>query len=298
MPVSSVASAGTRDNGFTQRRRRALPRLWKVALIGLGCAYLANALAGWRDDYARGLEAIHDGKWSEARRYMQSAAADNATPAKRVRLYGQRYETYAPQHYAGLAAYKLGDCSAALRYWDVPAAKAFSASTADLGATESRARSDCATRNVASTQPSTPATSPSVTPTEPPAKSPESVPKPSSRSPAIVRTPPHRPTPKPVVQPPRPPSPAEILRPLLDAYLAGKYDEVIRLSGRIKADGTLRWHAEILRAAAAYREAGLGDDDALAIARAAIGEARKADPNRRPDPAFFSPHFLAFFNGK
>ncbi|MGA9420719.1 MAG: hypothetical protein WBW61_00010, partial [Rhodanobacteraceae bacterium] len=278
MPVSSVASAGTRDNGFTQRRRSALTRLWKGVAIVLACAYLGTALADWRDDYARGLEAIHDGKWSEARRYMQSAVAGNATPAKRVRLYGQRYETYAPQHYAGLAAYKLGDCSAALRYWDTPAATAFSASAADLGAAESRARSDCAARNVASAQPPTPATSPSTTSTSPTATPPEPVPKPSSKSPAVVRTPPHRPAPKPAAQPPRPPSPTEILRPLLDAYLAGKYSEVIRLSGQVQAEGTLRWHVEILRAAAAYREAGLGNDDALAVARAAAGEARKADP--------------------
>ena len=41
------------------------------------------------------------------------------TPAERLRVYGQRYEIYAPQHYAGLAAQRQGDCKTALEFWSL-----------------------------------------------------------------------------------------------------------------------------------------------------------------------------------
>ncbi|MGA9341696.1 MAG: hypothetical protein WBV61_05115 [Rhodanobacteraceae bacterium] len=256
-------------------------------------------MADWRDDYARGLEAVHDGKWSEAKRYMQSAISGNATPASRVRLYGQRYETYVPQLYAGLAAYKLGDCGAALRYWNAPAAKSFSGG-GDLVAAENRGRNDCASRSIASTQPAAPPPA-EVPSTESESSTPSQAHTPTARTVVASVTPrkrPAKPIPKPPAEEPRPPNPADTLRPLLDAYLAGKYSEVIRLSSHIKADGKVRWHVQVLRAAAAYREASLGDNDALSIARTAVAEAHQSDPNQRPDPAFFSPHFLAFFQKK
>jgi hypothetical protein len=277
--------------------------------LGLLVALAAvPAVADWKDDYARGLEAVKDGKWQEVARYMQSAIAANATPAARVRLYGQRYETYAPQYYAGLAAYRLGDCGGALRYWDSPAAKGFRGG-AEFGATEAKARSDCSARLAkAESPPSTVPAPPSSKPGTPPAGSTPDTTKPSGGTkPAnqvAVNTPQRPPVqtpPKPPVQqaPAKPVNPSDALRPLIDAYLAGKYADAIRLADRVNVDGRLRWHVQLLKAAAAFGQAGLGDDGAaLATARAAVAEARRLDASRRPDPAFFSPRFLAFYDGR
>ena len=72
------------------------------------------AMADWKQDYARGLEAAKKGNWEDVDRYMQGALAGNAEPAERLRLYGQRFEVYAPQHYAGMAALRLGDINQAI----------------------------------------------------------------------------------------------------------------------------------------------------------------------------------------
>jgi hypothetical protein len=82
-------------------------------LLALLALLATPALADWKQDYARGLEAAKDGRWADVDRHMQGALADNPNAAERVRLYGQRFEAYVPQHYAGLAALRLGDCNKA-----------------------------------------------------------------------------------------------------------------------------------------------------------------------------------------
>src|SRR6187431_2508522 len=101
------------------------------------------ALADWKQDYARGVEAARDGKWGEVEGYMQSALAGNAAPAARLRVYGQRYEVYAPQHYAGLAAQRQGDCNAALRFWSQGGNESFIQGFPDLAAEEREGRLQC-----------------------------------------------------------------------------------------------------------------------------------------------------------
>src|SRR5690606_16504312 len=105
-------------------------------------------LAGWKEDYARGLEAAKDGRWEDVQRHMAAALADNATPANRVRLYGQRFEAYAPQHYAGLAALRLGDCDKALALWSQAANKAVADSNSELADQERQGRVECSSRLV------------------------------------------------------------------------------------------------------------------------------------------------------
>lgn len=254
----------------------------------------APARADWKDDYARGLEAVQNAQWADAARYMQSALADNAEPAKRVRLYGQRWETYAPQHYAGLAAYKQGNCAAAQRLWSSASNRSFTAGMTDLAAVEAQANKDCDVRLASQAKPAIepvasvpPRSEPAVTPkpTPPKPEPPKAKPKPVEQAPAR--------------QVARAPSAADQLRPLLEAYLAGNYETVVRLSARGTATGKLGAQMQLLRAAAAYREAALaGNDKALATARAAVNAARQSDPSLRPDATFFPPRFLSFYNGK
>jgi hypothetical protein len=91
---------------------------------------------------------------------------------------------------------------------------------------------------------------------------------------------------------------ALILKPLIDAYLSGRYADVIKLSAQVPPTQRLRWHMLVLRAAAAFTLAESGaDDSATAIARKAVTEARASDATRKPDPDYFSPRFIAFFQG-
>lgn len=269
------------------------------------------ALAGWKQDYARGLEAAKDGRWEDAQRYMQSALADNAEPADRVRLYGQRYEAYAPQHYAGLAALRLGDCNKALALWSQSVNKAVVSANAELTTEENQGRVECGSRLVRQGEPgkiqAPVAQAPlAQVPTPPPAPAPEPTPAPA---PEPQRPPPSRPV---VIAPAPTPAPvreietrptksisAQILRPLVDAYLDGRYADVIKLSNQVPPTAGLRWHMLTLRAAAAYDLAQMGQsDDAQGIARKAADQARSTDPSLKPDSRYFSPKFIRFFNGR
>ncbi len=271
------------------------------------------AMADWKDDYARGLEAVRDGRWNEAARLMDSAIAGNAQPAQRMRLYGQRYEVYAPQHYAGLAALRQGNCSAALRYWSQSANQTFVAANAALVEVEQRGRADCGTQLASDAKPPTPVPSPTRDEPNPPRDSAAERPPAATRPPAAPRpivqapsaTTPNA-SPVPPVKPPvavasRPvtSAAAEVVRPVLLAYLGGRYADVLQLTERAGSDAVAGWHLQTLRAAAAYQLAQLGREpaDAEATARAAVAQARRFNATLRPDARFFSPLFIAFFAG-
>ncbi len=273
------------------------------------CALPAHA--DWKDDYARGLEAVRDGRWGEAARLMDSAIAGNAQPAPRLRLYGQRYEVYAPQHYAGLAAWRQGDCAGALRFWNQAANKGFVAANAALGDVEQRGRTECGSAVAGESKPPAPTAPvearPPVAETKPPVQAPPTRPAetPPSR-PVVQSPPPSSPPAKPPVATPTVPTEArsvasaaaELLRPVLEAYLAGRYAEVLRLAAKPTSDPRVGWHLQTLRAAAAWQLSQLDAESAGATdtARRAVAEARRLDAGRQPDATFYSPRFIAFYN--
>ncbi|HET9033401.1 MAG TPA: hypothetical protein VFN25_10900 [Dokdonella sp.] len=271
-------------------------RRYEVRHLLVLLAFVAMpALAGWKQDYARGLEAAKDGRWDDVQRYMESALADNAKPAKRVRLYGQRFEAYAPQHYAGLAALRLGDCDKALAFWSQAANKVVANSNSELAEAETQGRAECSNRLVRQGK-TTPTEAPATarqTPT--PAPAPERAPPPPR---AVVKAPP--PAPPPTVDSRGSSSiSTQILRPLVDAYLSGRYNDVIKLSNQVPPTPSLRWQMLTLRAAAAYNLSQLEQsDNAAGIARKAADQARSTDPSRKPDTKYFSPKFIRFFNGR
>ena len=256
------------------------------------------ALADWKQDYARGLEAAKDGRWDDVDRYMSSALSGNAEPAKRVRLYGQRYETYAPQHYAGLAALRLGNCSKALSLWSQGGNASIVGSDSTLADEESQGRVECSSRLVRNGE-------------TPKIETPPVVVKETPRPIPVPQQPPPTPPSRPVVQEPPPTRPpvveisaspsvsAQILRPLVDAYLSGRYADVIKLSNQVPPTPRLRWHMLTLRSAAAYNLSQLGQSaDAADIARKAADQARNTDPALKPDAEYFSPKFIRFFAGR
>ncbi len=76
------------------RAGNALRTAWLIAAIV--AAPLAHA--DYRDSYARGLKAYRDGDFANARTLMQQAMSEHAEAAAKIRLYGQVYEPYLPQH--------------------------------------------------------------------------------------------------------------------------------------------------------------------------------------------------------
>jgi hypothetical protein len=259
------------------------------------------AMADWKQDYARGLEAAKKGNWEDVDRYMKGALAGSAEPVERLRLYGQRFEVYAPQHYAGMAALRQGDCATALRYWSQGGNESFVRGIPELADEEQQGRAECNTRLVRQGEPPTQP----VAKQPPVAKPPQPEPAPPPSRPVVVATPPSRPAEPPPSRPPVVDRPAansvsiEILRPLVDAYLDGRYSDVLKLSTSIPPTPRLRWHMLTLRAAAAFNLAELGESaDAARIARQAANDARKAEPGLKPDSNYFSPKFLSFYAGR
>ncbi len=179
-----------------------------------------------------------------------------------------------------------------------PAHRSFVAGNAALAGVEASGRSDCGSAIAAETKP--PATPP-VAETKPPLAQ-----TPPAKPPGTPTRPPAEPTQRPVVQAPPAESPkpvansaGDMLRPAIDAYLAGRYAEVLRLTAKQDANARIGWHQQTLRAASAWQLSQLDGaaSDSATTARNAATAARKLDPARRPDAAFYPPRFLTFFSG-
>lgn len=97
------------------------------------------------------------------------------------------------------------------------------------------------------------------------------------------------------------PPPAE-LRDAAQAYLSRDYNEVLAiLSGREFVSARASSHSHLLRAAALfslYYSTGAGDEALLEQAGEEVLACRRADRERFPPVAVFSPSFVAFFEGQ
>jgi hypothetical protein len=290
-------------------------RAW-VALAALGAATLAHA--DYKDNYALGLKAYNDGDYAKARELMQQALAEHAEPAARVRLYGQRWEAYLPQYYLGMVAFKQGDCSTALAQWNTPASRQVVSQLPEINSAQQRDAAACEQKTVAKVedkpkpQPAAPEPPPAkaVVADSPPAKQapPQTpAPKPVDTAPEPVAPPAKRvdvavakPAPAVVVAPPKPAptsnTPPTPLEEAFDNYLAGRYAKVARLNPDSLTDTRARFHAYLVRAAARFTLAQIGNDGSeLDGARADVRAARALDGNTTPDAALFSPRFRTFF---
>jgi tetratricopeptide (TPR) repeat protein len=260
------------------------------------------ALADWKNDYDRGLRAIDAGNWSEAESAFRAALADEAQPSARKRFQGVVTKPYVPHYYAGLAAYRQGNCQRALEYWNNAASAAVVSGLADLRGAQSSGQSDCNTRLAASTRPpattsptaATPIATPATTPGKPPATSPTR---------PVASTPPPAATPtRPATQPVKPPVVASAPAPAalvtaVEGFLAGRYAAVAQLDPATISDGRSRAQAHLLRAASRFTLAQLagGDASQLDLARRDVRAARGANASLTPDETLFSPRFRAFW---
>jgi len=257
------------------------------------CAASSAAHADYKDDYAHGLKAYRDGQYAEARSLMQQALEDHAEPAAKIRLYGQVYEPYLPQHYLGMAALKMGDCSTAVAQWNSAPNKQIVGQLPDIGGEEQRGIASCGNKLVKADEKP-------VQPVEPPKpETPQVKPPIADSKPPVA--PPKPPPPKPMPQPEEKPvatksGPPEPLVQAFDSYMAGRYTEVARINPDSYADTRARFHAYLVRAASKYTLSRIQVDDALLkSAQADVTAARALDARTAPDAALFSPDFRAFF---
>jgi hypothetical protein len=259
-----------------------------VIVAGLLAASIAHA--DYKDNYARGLKAYRDGNLAEARTLIQQAESEHAEPATKMRLYGQVYEPYVPQHYLGLIAFRQGDCAGALAQWNSAPNRSIAAEMPDIAGEQQRDSSSCASKVAVAKKEEKPA-EPIAPPPTPPVKTiAKNTPPPVV--PAVAPTP--KPPPeKPVASKGEPPAP---LVQAFDDYLAGQYSDVARINPDAYADAHARYHAYLVRAASKFTLAKMSADDQLLNgARADIRAARALEAGAAPDAALFSPAFRSFY---
>jgi outer membrane biosynthesis protein TonB len=270
-----------------------------VALI----AAAGTAHADYKDSYSHGLEAYKDGKYAEARQLMQQALDEHAEPAAKIRFYGQVFGPYLPQHFAGLAAFKLGDCATAMAQWGSAANRQIAAQLPEIGGEEQRNAATCGQKTVAKIE-DKPAKPPEpVIPKATVAENPPPKTVVAENTPPKPVTPPLKPTPPPVEKPPveKPVviarnTPPEPLVQAFDNYLAGRYADVARINPDSYADTRSRFHAYLVRAASKYTLSRISaDEEMLKAARADAAAARALDARTTPDATLFSPGFRTFF---
>ncbi len=263
-----------------------LPRL--LVLVG-GLLLAAPLLADYKTDYAKGKNAAADGNWSEVETLMRQAMEGSSAPQARTRLYGQRFEPYVPQYYLGLAAYRQGDCTAALRWFGDASVAPIINDNNDFKGVADEAMRDCKAKQIAAKPPTKPVTPPIQTPTQKP--------------PVTVPT-------KPVVQKPVTPTPTTppvttapplnaILKGLADDYLAGRFGKAATADANSTPAGAARFHALLLRSASRYALFELQPVEAASQKSAAEADIRIAkglQPGKSPDAAFFSPRYRKLFS--
>jgi hypothetical protein len=271
-----------------------------AAAIGLAlCAGAARA--DWKKDYDRGLKAIEAGQWAEAEAAFRAALADDPEPNARKRFQGVVMKPYVPHHYAAVAAWRGGDCAAALEYWSHGPTSTVVASQPELQAMKSKGTGECNQKLAAAAKPAPPVAAvakpqpPAATPVRPPVSTPPpAAAKPTPPPAATVATAP-RPEAKPA-------APATVAAPAalvsaVEAYLAGRYAAVAQLDPAALADGRAKAQGFLLRAASRYTLAQLAEGDAAQLeqARRDVRAARSANAALNPDETAFSPRFRAFW---
>jgi hypothetical protein len=287
---------------------RASALLVAACLMGLA----QTASADWRRDYDLGRRAIDEQRWEEAERLMRSALREEGEPSARKRFQGARFDVYVPHFYAGLAAARRGDCTAAAELWGHAATRRVVDATANLAAQYREVQGACS-RQLAQTPP------PASTAAPPPAREPAAEPAPAtsviqtpSRPPATqaepaasrpttsvpASTPPAAATPRPAQQPPpvaaaANPAPAALLS-LVESYLAGRAEQVLRFDPGSLGNARAQAQAYLLRAAVRHSQA-LLQGERLDSARDDIRIARQLDARLAPDESLFSPRFRSLW---
>ena len=253
-------------------------RAGMLVVLLMAPAMVAADAAG---SYSRGLEAARVEDWPAVQRHMEAAIREVPEPAQRARLPGLRGEPYVPHYYLGLAAFNQGDCRGARLQWNRSDVMAVVDRLPTLKGSVDSALTEC-TRRIAQIAPARPGDSPTsvaATPTTTPPPPPKTQTQPARTQPARIEG-----------------GVPQGLRTVLDAYLAGRYADVLRLDPATLPDARARAHGYLLRAAArevlTRLDADGGGERAL---RDDIRAARRELPGLKVDSTLFSPRFRSRF---
>lgn len=264
---------------------------WIVLLLVL---LALPAAADWKRDYALGERAVRQSQWAEAERLFRQAAREEPTASERKRFEGVVFRDYAPYYWAGYAAWKQGACSRALEYWqDSANDPAVLAKIKDFKTQQDRGLAECR-QQLAQATPATPPPAVASAPPQAPAAA-STPPRPATPA---VQTPVSQPTPRPAARPAASSAAAapEALRKAVDAWLKGRYSELLRADPATLADARARAQLHLLRAAVRHAQAELSEQSAseLSAAREELRAARRAQANITADAVLFPPRFRAF----
>lgn len=236
-------------------------------LIAAGCGAAGNAFAGFEEDYASGLAALDQGRTADAQRLLQRALSAQSEPVDRVNLGGNS-QPYLPLHFLGVAAFRLGDCADAEKYWNSQGNRRMTARLNALRQQEQQALANC---------------KPVVAEKEAAAAK---VAADAAAKAAVKES-----------TPAAPAKPPDALVQALQNYLGGRYLAATRIDPATIADARAKFHGYLLRSAARYMLAntGLGDQSLIDAARGDARAARSLDASTQPDAATFPPRFIAFY---
>lgn len=243
--------------------------------------------------FAKGVLAFEKKEWANAEALMRDAVAGNPQEVDgTVRISGEWFETYVPHYFLARALAKQGKCEEALREFAESERQGVTMSIPDF-ARHVTSRDGCAK---SAAKPSRPTKV--ITEVEVPF---------DDDQPATTK-----PKPKPVAPPvavvPRPaaakPSDAQlrariertIIEDAVTAYLAGQYDETVRLASAAFTDSAAIAQAALFRGAARYAQYRLGGEQDQALREAMLNDVRRyraLRPNGKPDPRVFPPAFIA-----
>ncbi len=274
---------------------RANRLCWWVVIVLL---LSGQAHADWKRDYVRGERAIRDGNFAEAEALFRAAARDEPTPDERKRFEGVVFRDYAPQFWAGFAAWRQGACDRALEYWqDSANSAAVLSKIKDFKSQQDRGLADCRQTLAQTTKPPPPvATAPAPAPTQPVVTTPPIASQPPPTKPPVVAPPSQpavtvTPTPAPATTVP---APAQLVS-AVQGWLAGRYSDVLAVQPNAISDGRARAYVHMLRAAARFAESELGTASSEKAAQDEVRAARRALSSISPDATLFSPRFRAFW---
>lgn len=228
---------------------------------------VANTFAGFEDDYASGLKALDQGRIADAQRLLQRALAAQSEPLDKINLDGN-IQPYLPLHFLGVAAYRLGDCAGADKYWNSQGNRRMTARLTLLRQQEQQALGNCKPASNAASDAA------ALAAAEAAAKAAK------------------------VEAPPTPAKAPDALVQALQNYLAGRYLAATRVDPATLADNRAKFHGYLVRAAARFMLAstGLGDQGLLDAARGDARAAKALDAAAKPDAATFPPRFRTFYD--
>ena len=147
--------------------------------LPLAVALLAPAAAvraEFRDDYALGLRAIDEGKYQDARMYLERALSAQGEPVSKIILNGNIEQPYLPYHFLGMAAYRQGDCAGAKQAWENPMNRRMLGRLYQLERDERRLAAGCKPKAQVAAREPEPAPPPPAAAPEPPAAPPVAAP--------------------------------------------------------------------------------------------------------------------------